>query len=87
MLVVGTDAGGRSHPNWDKNLSLALRLQTLLERASPGITRPLNLRPQRFNQDLSPGALLVEIGGAGNTHEEALAAVEILADGLAGLLS
>ena len=87
MLVVGTDAGGRSHPNWDKNLSLALRLQTLLERASPGITRPLNLRTQRFNQDLSPGALLVEIGGAGNTHEEALAAVEILAEGIRALLS
>lgn len=87
MLVVGTDAGGRSHPNWDKNLSLALRLQTLLERASPGITRPLNLRTQRFNQDLSPGALLVEIGGAGNTHPEALAAVEILAEGIRALLS
>ena len=86
MLVVGTDRGNRIHPNWQKNFSLALRLQTLLERASPGITRPLNLRTQRFNQDLSPGALLIEIGGAGNTHQEALASTDILAQAIEALL-
>ena len=85
MLVVGTDASGRSHPNWQKNCALALRLQTLLDRQSPGFPRPINLRAQRFNQDLSPGALLIEIGGAGNTHGEALAAVEQLAEGIAAL--
>ena len=86
MLVVGTDRGNRIHPNWQKNFSLALRLQTLLERTSPGITRPVNLRAQRFNQDLSPGALLIEIGGAGNTHREALASMDILAQAIAELL-
>ena len=86
MLVVGTDRGNRIHPNWRKNFALALRLQTLLERIAPGITRPINLRTQRFNQDLSPGALLIEIGGAGNTHEEALASMDILAQGIAQLL-
>ena len=87
MLVVGTNAGGRKHPNWQQNLSLALRLQTLLERESPGITRPLNLRAQRFNQDLCPGALLLEIGGAGNTRHEALATVPILAEAIENLLA
>lgn len=87
MLVVGTNAGGRKHPNWQQNLSLALRLQTLLERESPGITRPLNLRAQRFNQDLCPGALLLEIGGAGNTRQEALATVPILAEAIDELLA
>ena len=87
MLVVGTNAGGRTHPNWQQNLSLALRLQTLLERESPGITRPLNLRAQRFNQDLCPGALLIEIGGAGNTHQEALATVPVLAEAIEELLA
>ena len=86
MLVVGTDRGNRIHPNWQKNFSLALRLQTLLERASPGITRPVNLRTQRFNQDLSPGALLIEIGGAGNTHSEALASTDILAQAIEAIL-
>ena len=79
MLVMGTNAAGLRHPNWQENLSLAAKLQVQLERQAPGITRPINLRAQRFNQDLSPGALLVEVGAAGNTHSEALLAAEQLA--------
>ena len=79
MLVMGTDAAGLAHPDWEDNLSLALKLHAILEQQAPGIMRPLILRAQRFNQDLSPGALLVEVGAAGDTHPEALAAVEQLA--------
>ncbi len=79
MLVVGTSASGLTHPNWEQNLSLALKLHTQLERAAPGICRYINLRGQRFNQDKHPGALLVEVGAAGNTHAEALTATEVLA--------
>ena len=79
MLVMGTDAGGLAHDNWQENLSLALKLHSLLETQVPGIMRPLSLRSQRFNQDLSPGALLVEVGAAGNTRQEALLAAEYLA--------
>lgn len=85
MLVVGTDVSRPSHKNWQENLALALKLQVQLERLAPGITRPLNLRTQRFNQDLSPGALLVEVGAAGNTRQEALAAVRTLAEAVAAL--
>lgn len=79
MLVVGTDAAGLQHDKWQDNLSLGLKLQTQLERQTPGITRPICLRTSRFNQDLSPGALLVEVGAAGNTQQEALLAAEQLA--------
>lgn len=79
MLVMGTNGAGQAHDNWQDNLSVALKLQAQLERQSPGITRPTILRAQRFNQDLSPGALLVEVGAAGNTHPEALRAAEELA--------
>ena len=79
MLVVGTDAGGLHHPNWEENLALAVKLQATLEDICPGICRPISFRTQRFNQDLSPGALIVEIGAAGNSREEALRAVEYLA--------
>lgn len=82
MLVVGTDISRQSHENWQENLALALKLHIQLERMTPGIMRPLNLRAQRFNQDLSPGALLVEVGAAGNTREEALTAARKLADAL-----
>ena len=85
MLVMGTDAGGQTHPDWERNLALALKLQAQLERQAPGITRPTILRAQRFNQDLSPGALLVEVGAAGNSHAEALRAAEELAKAIVAL--
>ena len=45
----------------------------------------IQLRPQRFNQDLSPGALLIEVGAAGNTHTEALTAAQALAEAIVDL--
>ena len=85
MLVVGTDYGGLRHPQWQENLSIALKLQIQLEELCPGICRNINLRTQRFNQDLSPGAMLVEVGASGNTRQEALRAAEILAQGILSL--
>ena len=85
MLVMGTSASGLKHPDWEQNLALGLKLQAQCERIAPGIMRYVNLRAQRFNQDLSPGALLIEVGAAGNTHPEALRAVEVLAEAILAL--
>ena len=85
MLVMGTDAGGLHNPNWEENLALAVKLYARLERNTPGICRYISLRKERFNQDLSPGALLVEVGAAGNTMPEALATAEHLAAAIADL--
>ena len=78
MLVVGTDAAGLYHPNWQDNMALAVKLHAQLERNNSGICRSISFRTQRFNQDLSPGALIVEVGSAGNTQKEALAAAKLL---------
>ena len=85
MLVVGTNGTGLTHPDWEENMALGLKLHTQCERIAPGIMRYVNLRAQRFNQDLSPGALIVEVGAAGNTHDEALRAIDILAEGILSL--
>lgn len=77
MLVVGTDVR-LSHPDWPENMSLAVKLHAQLEKNFPGICRPISFRSQRFNQDLCSGALLVEVGSAGNTREEALEAARVL---------
>lgn len=74
MIVIGTN-----HENYEENLSLGLKLHVQLENQAPGIMRPLQLRGQRFNQDLSGGALLIEIGSAGNSHKEARLAAQQLA--------
>ena len=80
MLVMGTN-----YDRYPENLSLALKLHAQLERQCPGITRPLQLRAARFNQDLCPGSLLVEVGAAGNTHPEARRAAEQLATAIVAL--
>lgn len=85
MLVVGTNYGGLEHPNWQENLALALKLQIQMEALRPGICRKINLRSQRFNQDLSTGALLVEVGASGNSHEQALGSADVLADAILSL--
>lgn len=85
MLVMGTDSGGLAHPNWQENMALALKLHLSLEKICPEICRPVYIRTSRFNQDLSPGALLVEVGAAGNTLDEALLATDILAQGIIAL--
>jgi stage II sporulation protein P len=85
MLVVGTDCISDSHPHWEENLSLAMKLQVLLEQKNPGLTRPNLLRGCVFNQDLSSGMLIVEVGTAGNSLAEALTAMPPLADAIAVL--
>ena len=85
MIVLGTGNSGLPNEGWEDNLSLALKLQATLEGQAPGICRPISLRSQRFNQDLAPHALLVEVGAAGDSHEEALVAAEQLAKALAVL--
>ena len=73
MLVIGTN-----HEAWTENMALAVKLQARLQQLHPGICRPMTVRGQRFNQDLSTGAVLVEVGAAGNTLDQALASVPIL---------
>ena len=85
MLVVGSDAAGLSHPNWQENMALAVKLQVTLQKRWEGIARPLCFRAQRFNQDLMPGYLLIEVGTAGNTQSQALAAADRLALAIAAL--
>lgn len=86
MLVLGTEAPDIYHPNWQQNLAAALKLQALLEKNAPGITRHTILQSARYNQDLSPGSILVEVGAAGNTHQEALRAIPVLAEAILQLV-
>lgn len=80
MLVMGM-----RHEKSEENLALGLKLHAQLERIAPGIMRPISLRQSRYNQDLSPGALLIEVGAAGNTQPQALRAAEVLAQGIIAL--
>ena len=82
--VVSTDA--LPHPDWRENLTLSTHLQRALDQVSPDLMRPLNTVASRYNQHLSPGWILVEVGAEGNTVEEAVYSGQILAQTLAKLL-
>ena len=85
-LVVGSDGSGAPHPDWMENLRLGVALQERLLGKYPTLMRPLLLRKSRYNQHLTPGSLLVEVGAAGNSPEEAERAGELFAQELAGYL-
>ncbi len=79
MLLVGSDESGLEHPNWRANLALALYLQQAAATAHPTLMRPVSLVPQRYNQQLTPGSLILEVGSSGNTLQEALSAIRLFA--------
>ena len=86
MLVVGTDQGGLQHPLWQESLANALKLQSVLEGMYPGLCRNLDLRTERFNQHMTPGSVLVEVGVNGNTLTQAERSAVLLGDGLARMI-
>lgn len=83
MLVVGTNDGGLDHPNWEENLTVAAHIQAAMLALDPGFPRKLNLRSQRFNQHMTVGSLLVEVGTSGNTLQEALSGARLFAQAAA----
>lgn len=86
MLVVGTDDGGANHPNWRDNLALAAAFQREMAADYVSLARPVVLRSSSYNQQLSPGYLLVEVGGHGNTLTEAVAGARLFAQSVAQVL-
>lgn len=65
---------GVAHDGWQDNLRLAIAVQEKLESQSPTLMRPITLLNYRYNQFAAPGSLLVEVGAAGNSLDEALRA-------------
>lgn len=87
MLVVGTQEGGGSHPNWRQNLAFAMALERRMNQDMPTLARPITLRKSHYNQQLSVGSLLVEVGTHGNTLEEAVNAARAFAESAAPVIS
>lgn len=86
MTVVGTNDSGLEHPNWQTNLSFALKLQHKMNSLHPSLARPINLRRERFNHHLAPYAFILEVGTNGNTLDEAKEGALLFAESLVALL-
>lgn len=85
LLVVGTDGSGY-HPLWQENLTFAMDLQQQMLDDYDTLARPMVLRSSRFNQHLSVGSVLVEVGTHGNTLQEALTGARLFAESAAQVL-
>ncbi len=86
MLVMGTNQSSVSHPSWKSNLTFATYLQSEMNDLYPTLARPINLRTAAFNQQLTLGSILLEVGSCGNTIEEAENAVRLFADAYANVI-
>ena len=87
MVIAGCDNGSSiALPNWRLNLRFAAEWEAAMESTYPGLTRPVLCGYRFYNQDLTTGSLLIEIGGHANTLDEALRAGEYAAKALAAVL-
>ena len=88
MLVMGSNSGSTTnHPKWQENLKLALKLQQTVETEYPTLARPLSLMPKNYNQSLTTGSLLLEIGTDANTLDEAMYSASLVGKSLAKLIN
>jgi stage II sporulation protein P len=71
---------GKMNPHWEKNEEIAKELIAYGEKLYPGLFIPkiTYAEDARYNQHLSDGALILEIGSQLNTFEEANGTAEVL---------
>ncbi len=86
MIISGCDDGTMGMPNYLQNFHFACRLQGSMETMYPGLTRPVLFDYRHYNQDLTTGSLLLEVGTHGNTLEQVQYAGELVGKALAQTL-
>jgi len=81
MFIIGTNEK-LEHPFWQQNHSFALELDAALNELLPGVTREPRVYSGRYNQHISPEAILVEVGSTENSVEEAERSAALLAEAI-----
>lgn len=83
---------GLEHPNHEKNRKTAEQIKDEMERIVPGITRSIIPKggagvDGKYNQDLHPSNVLIELGGIGNKEAELNRTIAVIASAVATILS
>lgn len=87
MLVMGSQTGSvKDYPDWRKNLRLATKLQYTFESRYPQFSRAMLLKTSRYNQHLTTGSILIEIGSDANTFSQAEYSAKLVGRSLVALL-
>lgn len=87
MIISGCDDGTLGMPNYIKNFRFASFLQQQLESDHPGLTRPILFDYRKYNQDLTTGSLLIEVGSHGNTLDQVQYSGYLIGESLAKALN
>lgn len=83
MLVMGSQSGNiKSFPKWRENLKLAVRLQQQIETMYPGLARSLSLMSRLYNENLTTGSMLIEVGTEANSIDEVSYSAELIGNAL-----
>lgn len=83
MIICGCDDGTMNMPNYLKNFRFACMLQQQMESGYEGLTRPILFDYRKYNQDLTTGSILIEVGGHANSIEQAVYSGELIGKSLA----
>ncbi|HPY83950.1 MAG TPA: stage II sporulation protein P, partial [Ruminococcus flavefaciens] len=86
MIISGCDDGTLGMPEYMKNFHFACSLQQKMESAHPGLTRPILFDYRHYNQNLTTGSLLIEVGSHCNTLDQVQYAGQLVGRSLAELL-
>ncbi len=86
MIISGRDNGYMNMPNYRENLKFATMVQNTVARMYPGMARPVLFDYRNYNQQLTTGSVLVEIGTHGSTLTQAKNSAAAFAHSLARAL-
>lgn len=88
MLCMGSQSGTvKNFPNWKENFRLAARFQQTMEVMYPGLARPMVLASKLYNQNLTTGSILLEVGTDSNLLSEAEYSAQLVGNALVSLLN
>lgn len=87
MIISGCDDGTLNMPNYMMNFRFASKLQQQLEGDNEGLTRPILFDYRHYNQDLTTGSLLIEVGSHGNTLDQVQYSGQLIGRSLGTLLN
>ena len=84
MIIAGAEGGNvLSFPDWEKNLAFAVNLQQYANNKYENLMKPIYFCNRKYNMDLTPYSLLIEVGTDVNTLSEAAYSGRLLGDVLA----
>lgn len=85
MIISAADNGNYNIPDYLENFHFACAFQQAMESRYPTLTRPILFQYCQYNQHLSTGSLLIEVGSHGNSVDQAVYSGRLVGRSLASM--